>query len=202
MTEVDWSSFGNDLKIRLYLKVGDTFYSESDIAENMQLMRDFARQKKINRETTDGAVSILYNGKELLGLDFWDEINWAMHSLASNLATFSQGKTIAEFLSMQSCWIKLTPKGDYLIYELERTPLKPINLRAKLPLKLFITEFFLMYFRMVRVLAMLGSNSSINMEQNWKKLIDARIAEIVDVDSIESVMSRPLEQVLAAYGQA
>ena len=158
------------LEMSFLLKVEDNFYSEKEVAARIDDFKKLVRSK-IDLETTEGAWSIRYYGEELLGTVYWDEITLAIDCIAGSLLT-TQNHTISEFLSLQSIWIRLTPLGSTLLYQLESANVsRTFSIKKGLPTKLFYQKFFAMYMRMVKIMANLGSSSYLITQEEWANAV-------------------------------
>jgi hypothetical protein len=177
------------------LKLGDEFLSEQEIALRIP---ELQLNRKIDLHTTEGAVSIVYNGHELLGVELWDEINFAIGGLFSQLNDFRQGKTIQEFFPLQSLWVRLIPRGDYLVYELKSTtPRRPLHIRESIPAWLFMREFSLLNIRMLRILAALGNTPSAATVTKWKDSGTTKFAlDYLEFETIRNAFEQPLPTLL------
>lgn len=189
------------LKICFLLKVGDTFYSEQQIAEHLQELSRYSRDGFIDLYTTEGALSIIYNGEELLGVEFWDEINMVVGSIASRLDHLLDGRMVEEFLPLQTFWIRLIPEGSNMYYELtSATSLRPFHLKRRLPLIPTIHQMELVFWRMMRVMAFLGSVSSSNTLRSWQNHTNTVVLSDVDINEIKAIIEKPLTEVLLQNG--
>ncbi len=185
------------LKMHFFLKVEDNFFSESEIYQELQNLKVLASKGKIDLHTTDGAVSIQYYDQELLGIDLWDEINLVIDFLFHQMDKFFEIETISNFMPMQSCWIKLTMQGDFVLYELEsKVEHRPINLKVSLPLNEFLEAFTTLYIKMIRILAELGSSSFSETSEELVAMLHPKLIEKIGRNRIEGLVNTPLASLL------
>ena len=191
-----------NLKVCFLIKIDGHFYNEWEIAEDLAVLKRAAAQGKIDLDTTDGAISIRYNNDELLGTDFWDEINLIAGSIASNLSKLTQGQPVIEFFPLNSLWLHLTPKRERVVYELKSSDNLSLlrDMKRSLPKVHFIREFELMFWRMVKLLADLGSYSAQETLRVWPSFLHPSLANIVDTTSVQRIVDQPLEVVLTSNG--
>jgi hypothetical protein len=188
----------DDLKICFLLKVGTRFYSEQEIAVHIQELKRAVAKGTIDLYTTDGAVSIKYNDEELLGVEFWDEICLAVNSIVRQFDLLLQGQVIAEFLPLQTFWLRLTPQGERVIYELEsKTSLRPLHVKRSMPLTPFVREFELMFWRMAKILANLGSQSFSETLNDWQSSLPLSVLNVVGDEAVKQIVEGSLEDVLS-----
>jgi hypothetical protein len=187
-----------NLRICFLLKVGERFYSEQETVTHLGELRQAVAKRIIDLDTTDGAISIQYNDEELLGTDFWDEICLTANSIVSQFELLLQGQAIADFLPLQTLWLRLTPQGKRVIFELEsKTTLRPLHLKRSLPLAPFVREFELMYWRMARILATLGSQLFSQTLKEWHSLIPPSVLNAAGSEAIKEIVEGPLGEVLS-----
>jgi hypothetical protein len=187
-----------NLRICFFLKVGERFYSEQEAVTHLSELRQAVAEGAIDLDTTDGALSIRYNGEELLGTDLWDEICLAVNSIVAQFEFLLQGQAIAEFLPLQTLWLRLTPQGKRVIFELEsKTTLRPLHLKRSLPLAPFVREFELTYWRMARILATLGSQLFSQTLKEWHSLIPPSVLNAAGREAIEEIVEGSLEEALS-----
>jgi hypothetical protein len=193
--------YNENLKICFLIKLGDRFYNESEIAENLAILKNAASCGDIDLDTTDGAISLRYNDEELLGIDFWDEINLIAGSISGQLPHLLQGQIVTEFFPLNSLWLSLTPKGERVLYELRSNKnLLPVNIKRSLSTKHFIHEFQLMFLRMAKLLAELGSFSAEETLKGGDSLIHLSLKSVIGVDSIRKIVNQPLKAILGNSG--
>lgn len=189
-----------NLRICFYLRVLGDFYDEKKILAELSEMKKLAKKGKIDLYTTEGAISICSENTELLGRDFWDEINQIARGLIYQFDKLVAGQNVEEFLPLQTFYLRLYPLNDDILYELEsKTKLRPLNVKQKVPRRDFIREFVLMYLRLTKVLAELGSRSFSDEETQWAKSLPAFIAELVDesdLAQIEKAARSPLNELI------
>ena len=192
-----------DLKICFLLKVEDNFYTEFEIWQKLANLRKLAEAGKVDFYTTDGALSIQYLDEELLGIGLWNEMVPTIENILALFNNLISGETISEFLQLQSCWIRLTRKGKtQLLYELESTTSRrSISLKRLLPFEEFIREFFLMYYRTVRILSALGSESFTKVEIEWQEHLSPKVITIVGMENLTRLMTSPLNEILICRPQ-
>lgn len=180
------------LEMSFLLKVEDNFYSEKEVAAQIDDFKELARSK-IDLETTEGAWSIRYYGEELLGTAYWDEITLAIDGIAGNFLTL-QNQTISEFLPLQSIWIRLTPLGETLLYKLESVHIsRTLSIKKGLPAKLFYQKFFAMYMRMVKIMANLGSSSYFVTQEEWARSVPNGIKTLgIEPDEILQIAKKSI----------
>jgi hypothetical protein len=191
------ASAGDNLRICFLLKVGEHFYSEREVATHLLKLKQTVADGTIDLDTTEGAVSIRYNEEELLGVEFWDEICLAVDFIVGQFELLLQGQAIAEFLPLQTFWLRLEPQGKRVIYELEsKTTLRPFHLKRSIPLIPFVREFELMFWRMTKILASLGSRSFSETLSEWRSALPLSVLNVAGTKEIERIVEDPLEEVL------
>jgi hypothetical protein len=194
-------SSSNSLYMCFWLKVEHEFYSEQAIGVNLGELKEAVIGGKIDLHTTEGALSIRYKNEELLGLAFWDEINLALSSIVGQLPSLLDGQTVSEFLPLQSNWIRLTRDQDLVLYELEPcNELRKFQKKRLIPLNLFVCEIEYAFWRMTRILAVLGSRSSNDALSQWRTIIPLSIQSIISLDRIKYIVEQPVVDVLHDTG--
>lgn len=181
-----------DLKMLFFLKVKDNFFTEYEVISRIDEFKDMVREGLIDLHTTEGAWSINYNGEELLGLEFWDEICLVIDFLIRKLDLLRQGKTIAEFLPLQTFWLRLTIEAQMIKFELEsKTTLRPIHIVRHIPSKVFVQEFVLQYLKMINILALLGSKSFKETQDEWMLNVPPYLKTMVGDMELIKRMTKP-----------
>ena len=181
-----------------FLKVGEKFYAESIISHKLNELVSLAENGQIDLSATEGAVSIKFHGEEILGIDFWDEICFIFDHLISTIDTFLQGDPIEDFLPMQSAWLRLSPAGNSLKYELlSEVSTRPVHIKRAIPKSVFLPELYFLYARIIRILAMLGSRSYSELENQWRTMLwKPELSVFMSYEKFKRVFDDPLESIL------
>lgn len=195
---------GAELRVRFYLSAEGEFHPGREVIQKIPRFKELAAKGEIDLYTTDGALSIVYGGDELLGVDCWDEINQFCRGLVYGLQSLTRGDAVEEFMPMQSLSLRLRPVGvGTLLYELEsKTARRPLHLRRTLPRNAFIREIILAYLRLMKVLATLGSRSFSDEEEDWAREIPRFVAHLVDPEDllrIRRTAKGTLDDLASAY---
>ncbi|WP_156123174.1 hypothetical protein [Deinococcus radiopugnans] len=177
------------IQAQVLLKVDQNFLSSKEVINNIDKYKKMVRRGGIDLYTTEGALSIICDGDELLGVEFWDEINIVLDSIISQIPSYVQGKAISEFMPLQSFWIHIKPLGSDCLWELNSaTKLKPFLLKRSLPSKQLFQSLTLAYILMAKILAELGSESFSSTIQLWSielpeeiKLAVSDVTELIKV---------------------
>jgi hypothetical protein len=178
------------------IKVDDEFLPESEIMSNLSFLEDAVRLDKIDLSTTDGAVSIIFQGEELLGVDFWDEINIPVGFMTGALPQLLKGKPIERYFPVLAYWIKLIPQNSKVLYKVEVERQQRItHIVRVLPLLEFAQEFELLFWRMMRILARLGARSPQATIIDWRDVVEKH-QHVNDLNVLQWVIEQPLEIVL------
>lgn len=182
------------LQMAFLLKVQDSFLSEAEAAQQLDSLRAQVKSGQVDLETTDGAWSIRYYEEELLGEEFWDEINIAIDQVMWQLSSLHKGNSIEIFLPLQSLLVSLTPQGENLLFQVSSQTLRRAHsLTKSLPQQLFLQEFFAMYIRMVKLLAALGSRSFQRTLNEWRSQLPNFVSELVTEErSLQNMLQTPL----------
>ncbi len=186
-----------DLSMSFLLKIGDRFYHDYEVVDRIGEFRALVQSKSIDIENPIGALSILFEGDELLGSAYWDEVVLSFDYLIQRLEFLQRGKIIAEFFPLQMYWVRLTPQPDKLLFEVEsKTSQRHYHLHRVVPYKPFIQELVATYVRMVKLMAALGSEKFIQTEQAWTTQIPIYLTTMVeDVNQLQNIVRMPLEAV-------
>lgn len=178
------------LSIRFMLRVDKIFYGESVIPKYLTEIQQAVATDIIYMPAPDGAVSIAYNGEELLGIEFWDAID-NINPIPNQLLT--NNDTTMD-LPMQTVGVHLHRQGDELVYHVASySPKRSWNVRRVLPLALFIQQWTLMRLRYNRLRAYLGSEKANRQLAGFKDFMSQEWRDMVGVENINLVLEEDLE---------
>lgn len=182
------------LKVCFSVLLNGKFYSEREILSHLNEMKRIPKSG-FDYWTMEGAISIVHNGKELLGQEFWDSIN-LIYAQTQDLV---EGIPRKEFLAYQSCWLSLQPQGTQLIYELKSVAeSRPIQIKRSIPLNLFVREWSLMKFRMYKFADYLEFPPAKVILEGWRdrKTSTPKWRQVVGEDAIDFIVNSSIEEVL------
>jgi len=158
-----------ELKISYYIFVDkNRKVHEYELAE-LYINRDL--KNVINSDAShsielDGAISVMFGNRELLGPNYWRELNYCP---AVNLPPKITDVILDIYFNAGS---------DRLIVQLLETQvqfkLAKVNQQIftqTLPSEIFIRQWYLMQARFIRLLAELGDNFAIEWVKNWENKI-------------------------------
>lgn len=184
----------NHLRMCFAIKVDDRFYSEHEIANNLDKLKYLAEDGKLDLETTDGNISVKQGDKEYYGNDLWDSIYWILHDFIASLDKICIGETVESYSSMQSCTIRLTRKQQQIRYQLVCKKQR-ILVQHDFPFAEFMEQLLLLSWRLMRTLSELGADFDEALA-NWRTLSNAELDDMIDFDKISRVMNDPIIDVL------
>ena len=177
-----------------FLRIGYEFWGEGMIAKRLPRIHKLARAGKIDLLTTEGAVSIKYDGEELLGIEFWDIIT-NVNPIPNDLLA---GKPRNIILPYQTYGITLTPQGNGLRYHAKSsTPKRVWTINCSLPLDLFVQEWTVMYFRFSRLLASLGDISAKRVIEEWEDYMSPQWRTLIGDDRLRYLSQADLAELLS-----
>jgi len=185
-----------NLQICFLILIGNRFYSEKEIAGQLPLMKSYAEQGKIDTTTIDGAVSIVHNNHELLGVEFWDVVNM-INPLCHELL---EGNPRDEYLAYQTCWLFFRPQSDKkLLFEVCSVAKSfPYHKKYYIPLEKFVREWTLMRYRLLMFEAYLEQQYAQQCLKKWREdpTVTRKLLSVVNEQHIEELLQNDLADVL------
>lgn len=184
------------IDIKFLVLLDGHFYPEEDIAANIQDFKQAAQKKKLDLLTMDGAISIVHCYEELLGIEYWDAVN-QIFVLPHKLL---KGEKTHQYLAYQSTWLRFTPKGKMLEYELSsHSKSRPVIKRRLVSLNDFIRSWTLMRLRLFKFEAFLGSTSAQKALLAWKgsEFGNEAVIDIVGEKNINNILNNEITKVLS-----
>jgi hypothetical protein len=140
----------------------------------------------------DGSVSVLLDGRELLGDRYW--FYFLAFNCLSNLVCRSESEHF--YFGQQSHGIMLVPAAGGVQLQIEVRP-SQISHRHLLPFQELVSEWCLMEFRLARVLAHLGDvTAALKCRQPEQWLECTAYDQLIDEDRLNYTLSAPLPQLL------
>lgn len=188
-----------NLKICFLILVGNRFYSEGELATRLTEMKEAAQTGVIDPITTDGAISIVYNLEELLGVEFWNTVNY----ISAQPHDLLEGKSRDEYLSYQTCWLHFRPIHNRLLFEVDsRAKSRPWHLKRSLPLISFVKEWTLMSLRLQKFMAYINNNDNQRLKDYWNDsaLMTEKLRHIITQKYFQYIVESDLATVLAESG--
>ncbi|MEO1290887.1 MAG: hypothetical protein AAFV93_24385 [Chloroflexota bacterium] len=214
-----------ELRICLSLHIKDTFYSEKQIIDSLPKIIQLVDKKSINLRVTDGFVSIRYDGEELLGEKYWDDVHLVLNDIFYGLRELADGKVIRRPLPMQSVTLMLSLVGNFVRYELQPSSKRRENHNEEsivymIPKKRFMRAFIFCYLRSVKIFEAIGKNARTLDEfaadddtedviighnfkhvfANWQSYIPPNSLSNEDMDTIGHLMESSVDEWVARDG--
>ena len=146
----------DNLKISFLLHANQKLFDELEIAKDLPNFKRLRQSKKYKFDRMNGAISILFNGSELLGKNYREEI----YDVDIDTPALLDGKSCEEYLPISGHYLYLCPKGDQVEYEIKSVQAKKISIRCSLPLMPFVQKWSYMKYRLMRLAAFLHDNES------------------------------------------
>lgn len=175
----------NEVKINFLLRVGERFYAESEIAKRINEVRKAVEEKDVDIVLPEGAVSIIYQGEELLGIELWSPLA-DVYAAPDKLL---EGKSCLIYLSYQTLGIDLIPHEQGLVYRASsRTPRRPFYLERTIPLHSFIRSWTYMRIRIYKLQAYLGKAVAKEFLEEWENYIIGPWQEVVGRETIQRLV--------------
>lgn len=193
MTKTSSVLEASPLTICLQVKAGDDFYPEAEVADRLT---EILKHYKNNAEHLDGSISIIYCGNDLLGVEFWEELDQVFLSVEDLL----QNEEATTYLPLSGCWLTLSPQGEGLIYTLRSNKRRavPVSIRQWIPKEPFIREWILMQCRVTKILAALGDESASLYLPQYEAEYPPEVIAIVGKERLRAIAEGDLEQVLSS----
>ena len=148
----------SSLSICLKLWIKRRFWKESEIIANVGEIVELIESGTVDLLRTHGAISIIFEGEELLGTSYSTDIHVVLNDIFFSLADLADGKTVERYLPGQPATITLSTEDSAVNYNLLlRTSAddKP-HIHKKIPAHLFITTFTHFYLRNAKLFKTLG----------------------------------------------
>ncbi len=148
------------LSICLKLWIKERFWEESEIIANVDKIVELIESGTVDLLRTQGAVSIIFEGEELLGTYYLTDVHLILNDIFFSLADLANGKTVERYLPGQPATITLTIKNSVVNYKLflrTSSDGKP-HIHKKIPVHLFITTFTHFYLRNAKLFKILGQS--------------------------------------------
>ena len=184
----------DELKISFILELEDLFCPEKDLVSWLpdleKLTKDFRDMVVLT-----GGVSIKHYGQELLGADYWKELNY----LVLVGPAFLRGKSISQFFTSISTRrgleLRMTPADDLVYLDID---LKDGGkLKRRVNLNKFFQEWELMIYRIIRLRMFLNDKNTEDYFERWRNAprVTQRFLDIVDEDLIEYTLTADIAKV-------
>ncbi|MBK7893439.1 MAG: hypothetical protein IPJ90_00775 [Anaerolineaceae bacterium] len=184
----------DNLEISFLLRVNQKFFDELEIAKDLPNFKRMRQSKNYELVRMEGAISILFNGREILGKNYREEI----YDVDFDTPALLDGKSCEEYLPISGHYLCLCPKGDQVMYEVKSVQAKKVLITQSLPLIPFIQKWSYMKYRLMRLAAFLHDNEYklVDWEtwgfgtNKWKGIVGtAKINAIIHNDLVDVLTS-------------
>ena len=189
-------SMTNELKISFCLDLGSGLTChEKDLIDWLPSLEDRVRDNP-NFILLCGGVSIKHFNQELLGADYWRELNY----LVTVGPAFLSGRSVSEFFTSIStrrgCALKMTPSNNLVHLEIGGEDEE--KLERSVDLRKYFQEWELMGYRIIRLRMFLNDADVQDYYQRWqnKEWVNKEYLDIVGEDLIEYTLTADIEKVL------
>jgi hypothetical protein len=163
------------------------------VADLPEMLRPYFGEPVNGTTLIDGSVSVVYNGEELLGPNYWFEFV----TLGMLESLVCEKRPCLQRFGQRDHGILISEHENGLLLEIQESGRKTIRSRI-LPYEAFVLEWCLMTFRLTRIEAMLNGVSAIQMiEHPLQHLACDQYIRIVSEELLVYTTQADLATVLA-----
>ena len=214
----------NKLQFSLLIYEVNQLHSEIAILEQLPRLIEQIRNRTILLGPTEGVLSVLFDGKELLGEAYWADIDFFVHDMFFSLPRLMNQEEIHLEMPETSTRIILKLDTENILYELRQKTQGNWETLTKstIPSQLFVRQCIQFYFRIARIFAVLGEQFNVPSDfdvenpedrkrieeaiighnyadklKRWQDLEPVQLLSNDEKEELGKLISMPLEQWVA-----